>query len=84
MDSKNPELKVRSILITQPEPTDGRSPYFDLKEKYKVTVVFRPFVKVDPVSAKDFRKEKINILDYLCAGAAAVGFRMGRDQTHGP
>jgi uroporphyrinogen-III synthase len=64
MDPKNPELKVRSILITQPEPTDGRSPYFDLKEKYKVSVVFRPFVKIDPVPAKDFRKEKVNILDY--------------------
>jgi uroporphyrinogen-III synthase len=64
MDPKNPELKVRSILITQPEPAEGRSPYSELKEKYKLTVVFRPFVKVDPVAAKDFRKEKVNILDY--------------------
>jgi uroporphyrinogen-III synthase len=64
MEPKNPELKVRSILITQPEPTDGRSSYFDLKEKYKVSIVFRPFVKIEPVPARDFRKEKINILDY--------------------
>src|ERR1700722_7950469 len=64
MDLKQPDLKVKSILITQPEPSEGRSPYADLTEKYKVSFTFRSFVKVDPVSAKEFRREKINILDY--------------------
>jgi uroporphyrinogen-III synthase len=64
MATRLPELKVKSILITQPEPSEGRSPYADLTEKYKVSVTFRAFVKVDPISAKEFRREKINILDY--------------------
>ncbi|RYD76356.1 MAG: uroporphyrinogen-III synthase, partial [Sphingobacteriales bacterium] len=64
MDLKRAELKVKSILISQPEPSDGRSPYYDLKDKYKVTIHFRPFTRVDAVSAKDFRKDKVNILEY--------------------
>ncbi len=64
MDPKRAELKVKSILISQPEPADGRSPYYDLRDKYKVTIHFRPFTRVDGVSAKDFRKDKVNILDY--------------------
>ena len=58
------DQKVKSILITQPEPAEGLSPYTDLKEKYKVTVTYRAFNVVDPVSAKEFRREKINILDH--------------------
>ena len=64
MATRLTELKVKSILITQPEPAEGKSPYADLIEKYKVNVTFRAFVKVEPVSAKEFRREKINILDY--------------------
>jgi uroporphyrinogen-III synthase len=62
MDPKEP--KVKSILISQPEPADGKSPYFDLKEKYKVQVSFRPFTHVEAVPAKDFRKDKISIIDH--------------------
>lgn len=58
------EHKVKSILISQPEPIDGRSPYFDLKDKFKVNVNFRQFIQVDAVGAKEFRKDKTNILDY--------------------
>jgi uroporphyrinogen-III synthase len=58
------ELRVKSILISQPEPSEGKSPYFDLKEKFKVQVNFRPFSHVDSVTAKEFRKDKINILDF--------------------
>lgn len=55
---------IKKILISQPQPKSEKSPYFDIAEKYKVELVFRPFVKVEGVSAKEFRKQKINILDY--------------------
>ena len=64
MAASQPNLKVKTILITQPGPSEGKSPYADLTEKYKLSITFRSFVKVDPVSAKEFRREKINILDY--------------------
>ncbi len=56
--------KVKSILITQEAPTDPNSPYFKLAEKYNVKIDFRPFIQVEPVSAKDFRKQKIDILNH--------------------
>ena len=58
------ELKVKSLLISMPEPIDGKSPYLELKDKYKVQVSFRPFIHLDPVTAKEFRQNKINILDH--------------------
>lgn len=57
-------MKVRKILISQPQPATGKSPYFDLAEKYGVEFVFKPFIRVDPLSAKEFRQQKVNILDH--------------------
>jgi uroporphyrinogen-III synthase len=57
-------LKVKSILVTQPKPETDKSPYFDLAKKYNVKIDFRPFIHVEPIAAKDFRKDRINILDY--------------------
>jgi uroporphyrinogen-III synthase len=57
-------LKVKSILVTQPKPETDKSPYFDLAKKYAVKVDFREFIHVEGIPAKDFRKERINILDY--------------------
>ena len=54
---------VKSILVSQPAPNNGKSPYFDLAKKFNIKVDFRPFIQVDPVSFKEFRKEKINFLD---------------------
>ncbi len=56
--------KVESILISQPQPENGKSPYYDLAEKWKIKVDFRKFIQVDPVPSKDFRKDKVNIPDY--------------------
>lgn len=56
--------KVKSILVSQPEPNDENSPYFKLAEKYNLTIDFRPFIQVDPVSIKEFRKQKIDILNH--------------------
>jgi uroporphyrinogen-III synthase len=56
--------KVSSILVTQPKPTDEKSPYFELAEKYKLKIDFRPFIEVVPVDLKDFRKQKIDVLSH--------------------
>jgi uroporphyrinogen-III synthase len=55
---------VKRILVSQPKPKDENSPYFDLAGKYDLTIDFRPFIQIDPVSAKEFRQQKINILDH--------------------
>lgn len=57
-------LKIKSILVTQPKPETDKSPYYDLAKKYSVKIDFRPFIHVEPIAAKDFRKDRINILDY--------------------
>jgi uroporphyrinogen-III synthase len=57
-------LKVKSILITQPRPEAEKSPYFDLAKKYNLKLDFRPFIQIEPIHAIEFRKNRINILDY--------------------
>ncbi len=49
--------KVKTILVTQPKPE--RSPYYDLEEKYSLQIDWRPFIHVEPVLAKDFRKQRV-------------------------
>jgi uroporphyrinogen-III synthase len=56
--------RISSILVTQPKPTNDVSPYFAIAEKYGIRVDFREFIDVQPVSFKDFRREKINILEF--------------------
>jgi uroporphyrinogen-III synthase len=56
--------KVKSILVTQEAPTDQNSPYFKLAERFNLKIDFRPFIEVQPVPLKDFRKQKIEILNY--------------------
>jgi uroporphyrinogen-III synthase len=56
--------KVKSILVTQEAPTDPTSPYFKIAEKYSIKIDFRPFIQVEPVPVKEFRKQKIEILNY--------------------
>jgi len=56
--------RISSILVTQPKPTNDVSPYFSIAEKYGIQVDFREFIDVQPVSYKDFRREKINILEF--------------------
>ena len=57
-------LKVKTILVTQPRPETDKSPYFDLAKKYSLKIDFRPFIQVEPVAAKDFRKDKVNIAEH--------------------
>jgi len=57
-------LKIKKILVSQPKPTTEKSPYFDISEKYNVKIDFRPFIKVEPILAKEFRTQRISILDH--------------------
>lgn len=56
--------KVKSILVSQPEPKAENSPYFDLQNKYKIKVDFRPFIHVEGASAKDVRAQKIDLNNF--------------------
>lgn len=57
-------LKVKKILISQPAPTTEKSPYFDIAEKYHLSMDFRPFIRVEGLDAKEFRQQRINISDF--------------------
>ncbi|GAB4241337.1 MAG: uroporphyrinogen-III synthase [Ekhidna sp.] len=56
--------EVKSVLVSQPEPSDPNSPYHKLAEKYNLKIDFRQFIEIDPVDIKEFRKQKVNILDH--------------------
>lgn len=55
---------VKSVLITQPKPEGDKSPYHDLAKKYELKVDFRPFIHVETIHIRDFRRQKINILEH--------------------
>ena len=57
-------MKVKTILVSQPEPSNEKSPYSRLKEKYKLKIDFRPFIHVEGVTAKNVRQQKINFSDF--------------------
>ncbi|MGA1546240.1 MAG: uroporphyrinogen-III synthase [Flavobacteriaceae bacterium] len=52
-------MKVKTILVSQPEPSSEKSPYKRLQEKLKLTVDFRPFIHVEGATAKEVRQQKI-------------------------
>ena len=55
---------IQKILITQPKPESDKSPYFELSRKYSVELDFHPFIRLEGISARDFRKQKIEIQNY--------------------
>ena len=57
-------MKVKTILVSQPEPKIENSPYFDLSEKQKVKIDFRPFIHVEGVSGKEVRTQKVDLSHY--------------------
>ena len=57
-------MKVKTILVSQPEPKIENSPYFDLQEKQKVKIDFRPFIHVEGVPSKDIRQQKVDLNHY--------------------
>jgi len=57
-------LKIKKVVISQPEPQNEKSPYMELAQKYGLKIDFRPFIHVEGVTSKEFRQQKINILDH--------------------
>ncbi|MCK9561217.1 MAG: uroporphyrinogen-III synthase [Bacteroidales bacterium] len=57
-------MKIKRILVSQPKPTTEKSPYFELAKKNNIHIDFRPFIHVEEVSERDFRNQKINILEH--------------------
>ncbi|MDE7410626.1 MAG: uroporphyrinogen-III synthase [Paramuribaculum sp.] len=57
-------MKVKKVLVSQPKPSSEKSPYYEIAEKHGVEVVFRPFIKVEGLTSKEFRQSKISISDY--------------------
>ncbi|MGC9375357.1 MAG: uroporphyrinogen-III synthase [Bacteroidales bacterium] len=55
-------MKIKTILVSQPEPKNDKSPYSELAEKNNLKIDFRPFIKVEGISAKEFRQKRIDIL----------------------
>jgi uroporphyrinogen-III synthase len=55
---------IQKILITQPRPESDKSPYFELARKYSVELEFQPFIRLEGIPARDFRKQKIEIANY--------------------
>ncbi len=55
---------VKKILVSQPKPSSDKSPYFDIARKYGVEIVFRPFIKVESLSPREFRAQRIDILEH--------------------
>ncbi len=57
-------MKVKKVLVSQPKPSSEKSPYYEIAEKYGIQIDFRPFIKVEGLSAKEFRQSRINITDF--------------------
>jgi uroporphyrinogen-III synthase len=57
-------LAIKTILVSQPKPEGDKSPYYDLAEKYKLKIDFRPFIHVEGISAQEFRQQKVNIPEH--------------------
>ncbi|HRO41637.1 MAG TPA: uroporphyrinogen-III synthase [Flavipsychrobacter sp.] len=58
------ELKVNTILITQPRPDTDKSPYFELAKKYNIQLEFHPFIRVEGLSGRDFRRQRVDINEF--------------------
>ncbi|HNY02568.1 MAG TPA: uroporphyrinogen-III synthase, partial [Bacteroidales bacterium] len=58
-------MKIKNILVSQPQPVDfEKSPYGEIARKHNVNITFRKFFRIEGIPARDFRKDKVNILDY--------------------
>lgn len=57
-------MAIKKILVSQPKPENVKSPYFDLEQKYNVSIVFQPLIQLVGIPSKDFRKSKIDITEF--------------------
>ena len=58
------DLKVKTILVSQPKPENEKSPYFELAKSNKLTVDFRSFIHVEGIPELEYRKQKLPLLDF--------------------
>lgn len=58
------DVKVKKVLVSQPKPASDKSPYYEIAEKYGIQIDFRPLIKVEGLTAKEFRQSKIAISDF--------------------
>ena len=77
-------MAIKTILVSQPKPEGEKSPYFDLAEKYKLKIDFRPFIRVEGISAQEFRTQRVNIPEHtavILTSKAAIDhfFRMAEE-----
>ena len=70
-------MEIKKILVSQPRPTPGRNPYSDIEERFGVEIDFRTLIHIEVLSAKEFRAQHINILDYT---AVLFNSRVAIDQ----
>lgn len=77
IQAPNTQNPIRAILVSQPQPTDQRSPYFVLAEKYGIKVEFRQFIRIEGLSAREFRKAKLTPTEF-----SAVIFTSKNAITH--
>tara|TARA_B110000037_G_scaffold223139_1_gene302745 strand:+ start:103289 stop:104032 length:744 start_codon:yes stop_codon:yes gene_type:complete len=54
-------MSVKTILVSQPKPETEKSPYFDLADKYKLKIDFRPFINVEGLTTREFREQKVEL-----------------------
>ena len=62
--SNYPKSKIKTILISQPKPETEKNPYYDLANKYNLIETFRQFIKIEGLPVKDFRNQRIDILEH--------------------
>jgi uroporphyrinogen-III synthase len=62
--SNHPKSKIKTILISQPKPENEKNPYYDLANKYNLIETFRQFIKIEGLPVKDFRNQRIDILEH--------------------
>jgi uroporphyrinogen-III synthase len=63
-DKNYVKAKVKTMLISQPKPENDKSPFVDLARLHNIKINFRQFIQIDPVNAKDFRLQRINLMDH--------------------
>lgn len=56
--------RIKKILVSQPQPENDKSPYFDLAEKHNLKIDFRPFIHVEGISTKEFRQSKVDLSNH--------------------
>ena len=64
IESHHMAQKIKTVLISQPKPSTEKSPYFDLAERQKLTIDFRPFIHVEGMDAQEFRQQRIDLAEH--------------------